>query len=180
MDVRDSWIIHLDRSGFNRGYRENWSYKWSLDFQGWSHRVLDWRAVTRQIWFQLKRKIPQMVIEFYEKCISKDFFQGLDAVRFIGDSNYHIICRPHDNLQEDKDTLVSKIDWFNLIVSTAKVNKLYEQCTFFRVKLVFEFEFEISWSSGPLDLLTQRPWDSWTLLGPLPSSTTSTYPFLLH
>ena len=35
--------------------------------------------------------------------------------------------------------------------------------TFFRVKLVFEFEFEISWSSGPLDLLTQRPWDSWTL-----------------
>ena len=35
--------------------------------------------------------------------------------------------------------------------------------TFFRVKLVFKFELEISWSSGPLDLLTQRPWDSWTL-----------------
>ena len=51
--------------------------------------------------------------------------------------------------------------------------------TFFRVKLVFEFEFEISWSSGPLDLWTQKPWDSWTL-GPLPSSTTSTYLFLLH
>ena len=28
-------------------------------------------------------------------------------------------------------------------------------------------------------LWTQRPWDSWTL-GPLPSSTTSTYLFLLH
>ena len=49
-----------------------------------------------------------MVIEFYENC--KDFFQGLDAERIIGDSNYQIICRPHDNLQEDKDTLVSKID----------------------------------------------------------------------
>ena len=60
--------------------------------------------MTRQIWFQLKRKIPQMVIEFYENC--KDFFQGLDAERIIGDSNYQIICRPHDNLQEDKDTLV--------------------------------------------------------------------------
>ena len=35
--------------------------------------------------------------------------------------------------------------------------------TFFRVKLVFEFEFEISLSLGPLDLWTQRPWDSWTI-----------------
>ena len=34
--------------------------------------------------------------------------------------------------------------------------------TFFRVKLVFECEFEISWSLGPLDLGTLGPWDSWT------------------
>ena len=33
--------------------------------------------------------------------------------------------------------------------------------TFFRVKLVFEFEFEISWSLGPLNLRTLGPWDSW-------------------
>ena len=31
-----------------------------------------------------------------------------------------------------------------------------------RVKLVFECEFEISWSLGPLDLGTLGPWDSWT------------------
>ena len=50
--------------------------------------------------------------------------------------------------------------------------------TFFRVKLVFECEFEMSWSLGP--------WDPWTLepldlgnLGPLPSSNTSSY-FPLH
>ena len=42
--------------------------------------------------------------------------------------------------------------------------------TFFRDKLVFECEFEISWSLGPLDLGT---------LGPLPSSNTSSY-FPLH
>ena len=34
--------------------------------------------------------------------------------------------------------------------------------TFFRVKLIFECEFEISWSLGPLDLGTLGPWDSWT------------------
>ena len=34
--------------------------------------------------------------------------------------------------------------------------------TFFRVKLVFECEFEIYWSFGPLDLGTLGPWDSWT------------------
>ena len=42
--------------------------------------------------------------------------------------------------------------------------------TFFRVKLVCECEFEISWSLGPLDLGT---------LGPLPTSNTSWY-FPLH
>ena len=42
--------------------------------------------------------------------------------------------------------------------------------TFFRVKLVFECEFEMSWSLGPWDLGT---------LGPLPSSNTSSY-FPLH
>ena len=45
--------------------------------------------------------------------------------------------------------------------------------TFFRVKLVFECEFEISWSLGPLDLGTPRPWNPWTLglldLFPLPT-----------
>ena len=35
--------------------------------------------------------------------------------------------------------------------------------TFFRVKLVFECEFEISWSFGPWDLGTPGPWNPWTL-----------------
>ena len=34
--------------------------------------------------------------------------------------------------------------------------------TFFRVKLVFECEFKISWSLGPLNLGTLGPLDSWT------------------
>ena len=47
--------------------------------------------------------------------------------------------------------------------------------TFFRVKLVFEFEFEISWSLGPWTL---EPLNLGTL-GPIPSSNTSSY-FPLH
>ena len=35
--------------------------------------------------------------------------------------------------------------------------------TFFRVKLVFECEFEISWSFGPWELGTPEPWNPWTL-----------------
>ena len=35
--------------------------------------------------------------------------------------------------------------------------------TFFIVKLVFEFEFEIYWSLGPWDLGTPGPWNPWTL-----------------
>merc|ERR1712122_353634 len=53
--------------------------------------------------------------------------------------------------------------------------------TFFRVKLVFECEFEISWSLGPWDLGTPGPWNPWTsslhqhlLILPLRSS------YLLH
>ena len=42
--------------------------------------------------------------------------------------------------------------------------------TFFRVKLVFEYYFEISWSLGPLDLRT---------LGPLSSFNTSSYFILI-
>ena len=34
--------------------------------------------------------------------------------------------------------------------------------TFFRVKLVFECDFEICWSLGPWDLGTPGPWESWT------------------
>ena len=74
---------------------------------------------------------------------------------------------------------ISRISWGN-------INQT--RLTFFRVKLVFEFEFEISWSSGPLDLWTQRPWDSWTLglwdlfppppPPPIPSSYTSLPPFI--
>ena len=66
------------------------------------------------------------------------------------------------------------------------INLLITRWTFFRVKLVFEFEFEISWSLGPWDLGTPGPWNPWTLepldlgtLGPLPSSNTSSY-FPLH
>ena len=58
--------------------------------------------------------------------------------------------------------------------------------TFFRVKLVFECEFEISWSFGSWDLGTPGPWNPWTLgflyLFPHPflsSSNTSSY-FPLH
>ena len=54
--------------------------------------------------------------------------------------------------------------------------------TFFRVKLVFECEFEISWSLGPWDLRTPRPWYSWTssllhhlIILPLPSPISSSY-----
>ena len=64
--------------------------------------------------------------------------------------------------------------------SLAEQNKT--RWTFSRVKLVFECEFEISWSLG-----TRGPWDTWTLeplnlgtLGPIPSSNTSSYfPFAL-
>ena len=72
-----------------------------------------------------------------------------------------------------------------LVLSLLHLTLNVTRWTFFRVKLVFEFEFEISWSLGPWDLGTTGPWDSWTLgpldlgtLGPLPSSTTSSY-FLL-
>ena len=63
--------------------------------------------------------------------------------------------------------------------------------TFFRVKLVFECDFEISWSLGPwdhgsfghLDLSTLGPWDSWTIglwdLLPPPPPPPSSYLLLL-
>ena len=62
--------------------------------------------------------------------------------------------------------------------------------TFFRVKLVFEYDFEISclglWVLGIMDFETLGLWDPGTLgildfrtFGPLPSSTTSLY-FLLR
>ena len=41
--------------------------------------------------------------------------------------------------------------------------KFRTRWTFFRVKLVFECEFEISWSLGPSDLGTPEPWNPWTL-----------------
>ena len=55
--------------------------------------------------------------------------------------------------------------------------------TFYRVKLVFECDFEISCSSGPLELWDPLDLGTWELLdfrtfGTLPSSTTSSY-FLL-
>ena len=61
------------------------------------------------------------------------------------------------------------VDWsdFTGVVQYIKWNQT--RWTFFRVKLVFECDFEISWSL--------RPWDLGTL-GPLSSSTTSSY-FLL-
>ena len=50
--------------------------------------------------------------------------------------------------------------------------------TFFRVKLVFECDFEICWSLGPWDLGTPGPWNPWTLglLDFFPPPT----PFPLH
>ena len=54
-------------------------------------------------------------------------------------------------------------------------NKVVTRWTFFRVKLVFECEFEIF---GPWDPWTLEPLDLGTL-GPLPSSNTSSY-FPLH
>ena len=43
------------------------------------------------------------------------------------------------------------------------LSQLKTRWTFFRVKLVFECEFEISWSFGPWDLGTPGPWNPWTL-----------------
>ena len=54
--------------------------------------------------------------------------------------------------------------------------------TFFRVKLLFEFDFEISLSLGPLDLGTPGPWNPWTLglLDLLPTLTIPhTSPYIL-
>ena len=49
-----------------------------------------------------------------------------------------------------------------------------------QVKLVFEYDFEISWSLGPWDPWTFRPWDPGTfglsIFLPLPSSTTYLLP----
>ena len=42
------------------------------------------------------------------------------------------------------------------------MNSNYQQDGPSLVKLVFECEFEISWSMGPLDLGTLGRWDSWT------------------
>ena len=54
--------------------------------------------------------------------------------------------------------------------------------TFFRVKLIFEYDFEISWSLGPRDPWTFKLWNLWTLglsiFLLLPSYTTSSYFFL--
>ena len=62
------------------------------------------------------------------------------------------------------------------------LNTQITRWSFYRVKLVFECDFETSWSLGPwepwtlgpLDLWTTGPWDPWTLglldlgtLGPL-------------
>ena len=49
---------------------------------------------------------------------------------------------------------LSSITSYGIIIET--------RWTFFRVKLIFECDFEISWSLGPLDLGTLGPWDSWT------------------
>ena len=51
---------------------------------------------------------------------------------------------------------------------------LVTRWTFFRVKLEFECDFEISWSFGPWDHWTLEPLDLGTL-GPLPSANTSSY-----
>ena len=57
------------------------------------------------------------------------------------------------------------------------LTKIKTRWTFFRVKLVFEYDFEISWSLGPWDPWPSRPWDLWTLglsiFLPLSSSTTT-------
>ena len=54
-----------------------------------------------------------------------------------------------------------RFSWFKSAWKTKHIIK-ETRWTFFRVKLVFECEFEISWSLGPLDLGTLGPWDSWT------------------
>ena len=63
--------------------------------------------------------------------------------------------------------------------STSNIRNNYKtRWTYFRVNLVFECEFEISWSLGPWDPWTLEPLDLGTI-GPLPSSNTSSY-FPLH
>ena len=70
------------------------------------------------------------------------------------------------------DRLLKQIIWLH--------HKSITRWTFFRVKLVFEYDFELSWSLGPWYPWTFRPLDLWTLglFLPLPSSTTSPYFFL--
>ena len=72
------------------------------------------------------------------------------------------------------------VSWTYRIFIVYLINIRNTRWTFFRVKLVFECDFEISWSLGP--------WDPWTfglldlfLLStpPLSSSFTSSYLFLL-
>ena len=68
-----------------------------------------------------------------------------------------------------------------LVKGETNDNSLATRWTFFRVTLVFEFEFEIFWSLGPWDIGTPgtlEPLDLGTLR-PLPSSNSSSY-FPLH
>ena len=44
-----------------------------------------------------------------------------------------------------------------------KIIIVKQRLTFFRVKLVFECDFEILWSLGSWDPGTVGPWDSWIL-----------------
>ena len=67
-----------------------------------------------------------------------------------------------------------------MLVSYSNTNTT--RWTFFRVKLIFECEFEISWSLGPWDLGTPGPWNPWTLglldLFP-PPTPPHTFPYIL-
>ena len=58
-----------------------------------------------------------------------------------------IFCTPK-NTQHTKEKSSQEISTQPIIIS------IITRWTFFRVKLVFEFEFDISWSLGPWDLGT--------------------------
>ena len=70
--------------------------------------------------------------------------------------------------ESQHNKLLTETCFFNVLTQVL-LFYLQTRCTFFRVKLVFEFEFEISWSLGPWTL---EPLNLGTL-GPIPSSNTS-------
>ena len=92
-----------------------------------------------------------------------------------------IFKNPKNNIFNIK-ILLLLTETYVAIITKCLLMQVRTRWTFFRVKLVFECEFEISWSLGPWDLGTPGPWNPWTLglldLFPLPAPP-HTSPYML-